>query len=58
MQADRSERRPFYEVNNMEITELTNAELELAIYEAIHEMQDKKYRERLLKERERRNLNE
>lgn len=39
----------------MELTELTDKELEQAIYEATTEQLGKKLREKLLKERERRN---
>lgn len=39
----------------MDITELTDKELEQLIYEAKTEQLDKRYRDKLLKERERRN---
>lgn len=39
----------------MDITELTNKELEQLIYEAKTEQLDKRYRDKLLNERERRN---
>lgn len=42
----------------MEITQLTDKELEQYIYEAIHEMQNKRYLKKLLAERKRRNLEE
>ena len=37
------------------LEQLTDAELEQAIYEAINEMTDSRYREKLLAERKRRN---
>ena len=40
----------------MELTQLTDKELEKYIYEAIHEMQNKRYLKKLLAERKRRNL--
>lgn len=42
----------------MEIEKLTDAELEQAIYECINEQQGKKLKDRLLKERQRRNKQE
>ncbi len=38
------------------LDELTNKELEDAIYEAIHEMHDARYLKKLMNERKRRNL--
>lgn len=38
------------------LKELTDKELEQYIYEAIHEMQNKRYLKKLLAERKRRNL--
>lgn len=42
----------------MDLTELTDKELEQAIYEAKTEQLDKRYRDKLLIERERRNKDE
>lgn len=41
-----------------ELKSLLDKELEQKIYEATHEMQDSRYRKRLLAERKRRNLEE
>lgn len=40
----------------MELTQLTDKELEQYIYEAIHEMQNNRYLKKLLAERKRRDL--
>jgi len=42
----------------VELTELTDKELEQLIYEAQTEQLNKRYRDKLLKERERRNKDE
>lgn len=45
-------------VKTMDLKEVSNNVLEIMIYEAIHEMNDREYLKKLLDERKRRSLDE